>query len=479
MKILFLIHDFIIEPLGIMYLSRALKRAGHQVDIIKTDYNEYYLNALSAEGKHRKEIVQTEEDIIRLVRRHSPQIIAFSVTTGMHSYYASLSRKIKKKMEVVSVFGGPHPTFFPEFINEEGVDIICRGEGEEAFLELVENLEDNRPIGKIRNLWVKNQGTIHKNEVRPLIDNLDKIAFPDRKIAYQFETSLNNPIRNFMLSRGCPYNCPYCFNHAYFELYKGKGKRVRFRSVSNLVEEIKEVREKYPLGIVYIQDDIFILSRKIFYEFSDQYQKEINLPFHCHLRADLVDEEIVKRLRETNCLSVTLAIESGNAYLRNEILKRNMSEEQIYTAARLLRKYGIRFRIENMIGLPGGSLSTAFETLRMNIKCQPDIGWASLYQPYPRTILGIYCQEKGLYDGRLEDIRPSFFETSILKMENKKKIENLQKLFSITVEFPFLLPLVKLLIKFPPNRIFDWIYKRWKKYCYDKRLYRVRKRRQG
>lgn len=476
MKILFLIHDFIIEPLGIMYLSSALKRAGHQVDIVKTGYSEYYLNALSAEGSHRKETVQTEADIIRLVKNHSPQIIAFSVTTGMHSYYASLARKIKKRMKVISVFGGPHPTFFPEFVNEEGVDIICRGEGEEAFLELVKNLEDDRPIDKIRNLWVKEQGIIHKNEVRPLIDNLDKITFPDRKLIYQFETSLNNPIRNFMLSRGCPYECPYCFNHAYFELYKGRGKRVRFRSVSNLVEEIKEVKEKYPLGIVYIQDDIFILSKRIFNEFNDRYQREIKLPFHCHLRADLIDEEIIKRLKEANCLSVTLAVESGNSYLRNEILKRNMTAQQIYTAARLLRKYKIKFRIENMVGLPGGNLSTAIETLKMNIKCRPDIGWASLYQPYPRTALGISCQEKGLYDGRLEDIRSSFFETSILRIENKKEIENLQKLFSITVELPFLLPLVRLLIKLPPNPIFDWVYKRWKKYCYDKRLYRINKR---
>lgn len=473
MKIVFLLIDFIIEPLGVMYLSSFLKKGGHQVSIVKTVYDEYEKYALMDKRHRPREVLEYEDNVSEAIRQMRPDVVAYSVTTGMHPYYLRINRLIKEKIKVISVFGGPHPTFFPELIREEGVDAVCLGEGEEAFLEFVDRLSQGKQVRTTENFMVKEDGKIYENQLRPLIADLDSIPFPDRELIYSFDSSYKNPIKNFIIGRGCPYNCTYCFNHAYSRLYEGKGKRIRMRSAENVIKEIAGVLKSSPMKIAYFQDDIFVLSQAWLEDFLPLYKKQIGLAYHCHLRADLVNEGLLAMLKDSGCISVTLALESGNDKIRNSVLKRNMSKDQIYGACSLLHRFGIKFRTENMIGLPGEDLKSALETLRMNIRCKPDIGWASLYQPYPKTILGEKSKQDGLYDGSLAKIKPSFFEESILLFKDKKRVENLQKLFSIIVEFPFLLPLASQAIKLPPNPVFRRIYKAWKEYCYSKRLYNV------
>lgn len=447
MRILFITKDFLIEPLGIMYLSAVLKMAGHETDIIKVDV----------------------EDVEKKMRDFNPSIVAYSLCTGQHKYFRDINLQLKNKFNFVSVFGGPHPTFFNEFINEPGVDIICLGEGEEAIVELADRIQNNQEFYDVLNLWVKLQNKITKNPVRPLVD-MEELPFPDRALIAKYPKSYNHPVKNFFWSRGCPYNCPYCFNHSSKLLYQGKGAYVRFRSIDNLLTEIAEVKKDYPLEMVYLQDDIFGLKMDQLKEFCVKYKRSINLPFHCHLRANLVHEKLVSLIKEAGCFSASFAIEAGNDFLRNQVLGRNMTQNEIIRASQLMRMAGIKFRIFNMLGLPKGSLQADFETLKLNIDCKPDLGWACLYQPYPRTRLGDRCVEMGIYDGDIDEISETFFEESVLRIPDKNKISNLQKLFSLTVSFPILLPLVKLLINLPPNVIFEKIYSFWKRRL-SKRIY--------
>ncbi len=450
MRVLFITKDFIIEPLGIMYLSAALKSRGHQTDIVKADL----------------------ENVGKKVKDFSPDIIAYSVTTGEHKYFRDLNLKLKNKFNFISLFGGSHPTFFNEFINEEGIDIICLGEGEEALVDLADRLSQGRDYRNIPDLWVKNGGEIIKNPVRVLV-SINSLAFPDRELIYnRYPKSHRNPIKNFIGGRGCPYNCPYCFNHCLRKIYQGKGQYVRFRSIDNLLEEILEVKNKYPLKMLYFQDDTFGTKIEWLEEFAEKYPKLINLPFHCHGRANLVDERIVNLLKKAGCSGVTFGIETADNYLRNQVLRRNMSQEEIIQAARLIKKAGMKLRIFNMLGLPGGSLDVDLETLKLNILCKPDLGWASIYQPYPKTELGDLCIQQGIYDGDIDKISESFFEESVLTIPDKDKINNLQRLFSLAVSFPFLMPLIKTLINFPPNNLFKKAYSFWKQRL-NKKIYNI------
>ena len=113
-----------------------------------------------------------------------------------------------------------------------------------------------------------------------------------------------------------------------------------------------------------------------------------------------------------------------------------MSNKQIISSTKLLGKYGIKTMLQNILGLPFTTLKNDFETLELNLKCQPDYAWASIFQPYPKTELGERCVKQKVYTGDFSDIGDNFFDKSILNIENKNEISNLQKLFAIAVEYP-------------------------------------------
>jgi len=235
------------------------------------------------------------------------------------------------------------------------------------------------------------------------------------------------------------------------------------------------VRENYPLQFVVFVDDMFVIHRDWVAEFADKYPQAVGLPFFCNVRANLVNEELAFNLKRAGCVSVGLGVETGNDRLRNVVLKRNMSKEQIVRACLTLRQAGINVVTTNMVGLPTGTLEDDFETLRLNIESRPAFANAFIFQPYPKTELGELARREGLMEGTFDDIASSAWDTSVLKFppQEKRQIENLQKLFAVTVEWPWLLPLVRLLIRLPRNRLFWLIHKLWKGYTIKSRVHPV------
>jgi radical SAM superfamily enzyme YgiQ (UPF0313 family) len=450
MKFLFINKPFFIEPLGIMYLSSTIKKEGHETDLITSD-----------------------ENLEKKVQEYNPDFVGYSIMTGDQDFYDSINKKLKSKFDFLSIAGGPHPTFFPEALKKSSFDAICRGEGEEAIKQFLENPNSL----KIPNFWIKRNEKIIQNPIQKLTEDLDKISFPDRDLVFKYEDILEGPIKHFIASRGCPYDCTYCFNKSFSELYLGKGKRVRFRSVDNLLEEVEQVINLSPTKVTYFQDDTFILKSDWVKEFSEKYKQRINLPFHCHTRANLVTEEIVEDLSSAGCYSVHIAAESGNEEIRTNILNRRMSDEQIYSAVGLFKKQGIKTMLQNILGLPFTTLENDIETLELNIKCQPDYAWASIFQPYPKTELGERCVKENIYTGDFSDIGNNFFDQSPLNIENKNEILNLQKLFAVTVKNPQLYSsgILNKLIELPyetTKEKFTELYKDFRKQA-DRILYGV------
>lgn len=427
------------EPLGLMYLSASAKRAGHET-----------------------KLVTTSDNLETVVKEFKPQVIGYSVMTGDQDMYVSLNQRLKAAHNFLSIFGGPHPTFFPQLVEEPGVDVICKGEGEEAFAELLDKLQKGQPVTNIPNLSFNLNGTIQRNDLRPFSD-LDNLAFPDRDLITNFTGVGDGPIKHFLASRGCPFSCAYCFNEQYAELYSGKGKRVRFRDVESVVAEVVEVTGKSPTKFVYFQDDTFTLNRDWLRQFSELYSRQVNLPFHCHVRPNTIDEEKINLLKNAGCYSVHIAAETADDFLRNEVLKRRMSKEQIYAACDMLKSKGIRFMLQNIIGLPGGSIEKDISTLEMNIRCNPDYAWVSIFQPYPGTSLGEHSKQQGFYTGDFKDLAANFFDSSKLNFPEtyKNQLSNLQRLFAIFVEYPELhrLGLSQVMID-APNSVVDIAYRK-------------------
>lgn len=435
-KILFLQNSYI-DNLGVMWISSYLKSKGHKSEII---------------------VETTANKITEKVGIYQPDIVAFSCMTGTHQWALSVARFLKKQFNVITVFGGAHATFYPEIIENPEVDVACISEGEYAMLDLANAVDRGQPITNILNFWVSNSGTIVKNATRPFINNLDELPFPDRMHYERYHYYKKMKIGYFIAGRGCPYPCSFCFNH--YQMKLQKGKYVRMRSKENLIEEILEYKKTHPLDMVHFHDDTFIFNKKWLFDFLDDYKNRINIPFHCCVRADLVDEEMVRLLKDSNCNSVAFGIEHGNEMIRKTILKKNITNEQIIKAASLFRQYKIKFKTFSMVGLPGEKIEDAFETIRLNQIIKADYPWCSLFTPYPRTELGDYAIKNGFVKNNfsIDDIHPTYFEKTVINQDNIDKLVNLQKFFYISVKYPFLFKIVKKIIYVKNNSIFNYMF---------------------
>jgi radical SAM superfamily enzyme YgiQ (UPF0313 family) len=453
MKVLFLSFDYLTQALGIASLSAVLHRAGHQAEV-----------AALGDGERQD----------TLLRDFKPDLLCLSLITGQHPLFLERARRIKAAFpHLLVVAGGPHPTFYPECIDDPCLDAVCRGEGDVALVAFVDAFSRSGTMPAILdNWWIKqSDGTISRSEVSPLAADLDRLPYPDRAI-FDRAHSGAAPVTVFvMTSRGCPFDCSYCFNHAYRELYHGQGAMCRRRSVENVIAEIRELRQRYPLQIVVFQDDTFNLDRNWLREFSRRFAQEIGLAFHCHLRADLLDETTARMLREAGCLSVKLGLEAGREEVRNGILKRGMSLEQFETACSLLHKNGIRFATENILGVPGTTLADDLITYEINRRVRPQHTFASLMQVYPRTGIAEYALRSGFAMVPVTEFPATFYEDSAITISDKEQRGRLRALFALSVSLNLPGWLVKLLLALPLRKGYEYIDRLWKGYCLRFRIY--------
>ena len=414
------------------------------------------LSGILRKNGHNTRVI-IENSPRKVIKQLSPgDIAAFSVMTGMHHWALKVTSEIKEKLGVLTVWGGPHPTYFPEIINENGIDIICRGEGDYVLLDLANAIDRDENVAEIRNLWVKEDGRIRKNLLRPLVDNLDTLPFQDRNLYYASYPSLkNNPHKIFLGGRGCPYACTFCFNEQLRNMYRGLGKYVRFRSPSNIIEEIENVRQRYPLKTVFFNDDIFVLDPVWLKEFLVLYANEVSLPFYATARADTLAEDTVRLLKKAGCKCVSFAIESGNEEIRNKILGKKITNQQIIDAGRILKKYGIRFATFNMVGIPGETAQDAFKTMEINVTIGTDYPRCSFLTPYPGTRIAEYAKRMGYIESTVDSIMPfSQQKSTLLKIDSKDQVLNVHSFFQTAVLLPWLMPAIKKVVKLPPNAIF-------------------------
>jgi len=433
-KILFVL-DSVFEHQGIQALSAFMKRSGYGVEA------RIYEKGGS-------------DSIVSAIAASPPLLVGFSVTSMNYKWAVELAGEIKKVSGIPVIFGGPHPTYFPEFIETDGVDIICMGEGEETLLELARRLEAGQDITGIKNLCVKSGGRVFRNELRPLVEDLDLLPHLDREIFYKDSPMLAGlSSKRFLVGRGCPYNCTYCHNHELRAAYAGKGRFVRFRSPADIISEIKDVREKYGMKTVSFCADTFTLYPRIM-EFLELYRKEIALPFFCQGRFNELTEENVGKLAEAGCFYMALGVESGSEKLRNIVLKRNMTDERIMRGAALLRRHNIKFISYVMFGLPGETLDEAVSTVELLGRIGSDSIAPTIYQPIVKTELWDYMVEHDLFEkGRTESFSHYSYDTPV-RLSHKREIVNLHKIAFLGVKFPSLIPLIRMLIRLPHNFVF-------------------------
>ena len=459
MKVLF-INDYLPqEMLGIMWLSRAIKDAGHET----------------------KALFLPDKDWLEKIKEYDPDVVAYSATTGMHLYFCDIAKKVRSEHpRAFQIMGGAHPTYSPEILEkEETLDAICRGEAEECVPELLNKLEAGEDYYDIQNLWFRHKetGEVIVNGQSPPIKDIDALGFPDRDVIYEAGSIYRDSDRKvFVTQRGCPMNCSFCFHHALKKkVYSAtNAKYVRKRSVDHVIAEIKHCKAKYNLKFVHFLDDIFNLSGKWLDEFCEKYPKEVGLPFDCILMANMTKERHIKQLKKAGCVYARIAFEAANDYIRNAVFRKNTTLQQLEDASRWIKENGIRLGSLNMIGGPGASLEDEIDTVRLNIKCKVDHPLVSIMQPYPMFDIEDMTTEMGYAVAAYDDFPVKFNRTSSIEFENKRQLENLHKLFPMLVRFPFFMRFVKPLIKMNfLSKLYLVMYMLWSEYMVSEqaRLY--------
>ena len=435
---------------GPMWLSAVLKKAGHKCEIAGVSYNE---------------VEKTFEEF-------KPDIVAYTTFSGGQATFLDWNRRLKKKFKFFAMFGGPHPTFSPEMVEEEGVDAVCRGEGFEAMPEFISKLEKGGDITNVKNWWVKVDGKIYKNEQRPLVKDLDILPPPDRSLYNRYKDYRLARTATLMTSQGCPFNCSYCFNHQLHKM-RVKGDPIfRQRSVDHVINELKQLKRDYPkIEYLIFRDEILTINSKWIKEFSEKYPKEIGLPFYCLMRPEIIKPEVIDDLIKAGVYYIGTGVESGNDYIRNKVLNRNMSKEAILRGLKILRDKKVMFSVYNIIGAPGETLDTAMETWALSVKAKPTFCDSFILTPYPKTNIYEYSVANGFFN---PDVKypETYHEKIILNLKDRRQLENFMHLLGVAVEFPALMPLIRnVLIKLPLRFIYNRIRKFWKGYVYRYRIY--------
>ncbi|MBI4367519.1 MAG: B12-binding domain-containing radical SAM protein [Deltaproteobacteria bacterium] len=440
MRVLFIQNNGIQESIGVANLAGIIKAHGHECDLL---------------------LVSHTPDLLGAIERYDPGLIAFSALTGVHQSLIELAREIKARCRIPIIMGGPHPTYSPDVVQEPSIDIVCRGEGELAFLELVERMEAGRDITDIRNLYVKTRdGVIHKNELRPPVP-LDELPFPDRELYYKYAFLKNVPMKRFIASMGCPYPCTFCHEPVIRSMYRGKGNYVRRKSVPRTIAEIRYIRDRYLLRHVHFSDDLFFIrnSYEWLEEFAEAYAKEIGLPFCCNLRYDSINEHAATLLTKAKCFGVAVGLESGNEQLREVVIQKRVKNAHMVDGARLLRERGIKMLTTNMLGLPGETLDQAFETVELNMRLGTNYARANTFLLFPGLPMVDYARRNGFVDPNF-DIDKHVAESTEINLITPyaKEFRNLAALFWVFVKFsPRWIPFFKRIVKLPDNLLFRFI----------------------
>ena len=383
MKILFVFPNTESQPgfnYGIAHLSAVLKQAGHQVDLL------HVCEDLAP--------LPTEAEFIRGIRATAPDLIGFSVVTNQWPVAEKLAGWARKACRAPIVCGGIHAMAAPDRILKTGLfDYVIRGEAEHALLELVNTIAGDGDVGTVENLACVRDGKIVVNRLGPLPD-LQTLPPKDYSIFdFQRLVDAKNGWVGLLASRGCPFACTYCFNRQMVDHYRrdldcrfGELNYIRHHEVGDIIAEIRYLLANYRnIRMFIFDDDLFTYRLDFVKEFCRAYRQSCDVPFVVNAHVGFFDRERAMRLSEANCRIVKFGVESGSPKIREQILRRRMSNSQIETAVRTAKRCGLHASVFLMIGLPHESREDLMETVDLMATSLPGrFRWTYFY-PFPDT----------------------------------------------------------------------------------------------
>jgi anaerobic magnesium-protoporphyrin IX monomethyl ester cyclase len=369
-------HSAFAQPLGFLYMISLLRE--HFPGRFEIDLVEQALYDLSFDQMRER------------IRNFDPDIVGFSAMSMEAKEMAELAKIVKElKPSCPTILGGPHASVFYDYVlKDTNIDYVVIGEGERTFLELLPRLENDEPLDDVKGIAFKQDGDMVVTPAREFIENLDSIPLPAWDMVdfkrYGRETSMNTfchstPWAILFTTRACPFRCAYCHNIF--------GKKVRKRSVENVMEEIEILTVRYGVKELHIVDDIFNIdlprAKRICDEIVERGIK-VKLAFPNGLRGDMMDRELIKKLKAAGCYAVTYAVETASPRLQKAIRK-NLNLDKVKQTIAWTDEEGIIPQGFFMIGFPGETLKEIESTIMYAFDSKLLRPWFFTVVVYPRT----------------------------------------------------------------------------------------------
>lgn len=403
--------------LGVEYVSAALKAAGHETELLYepgADNSFYYRwEAMKPLNRHDR--------LLRRALAFRPDLIAMGAVTNIYPYACEMAARLKAALpEVPIVIGGIHATSVPEYVIENPhFDIVARGECDDAIVELADRMARGEPYWDVRNFWFKADGAVVRNELRPPIEDLDRLPYPDKDLFRK--VGAFGDMLYILGGRGCPYKCTFCESHMVEGFYHATGdKFTRRRDPVQVVEECNHWLDRFGrrFKMFYFVDGSINYDLPWFKEFLKVYRDHCRFPFLSLTYANEMDEETARLMREAGCIRTVVGMESGSERMRNDVLKKGVTNDQLRRAVRMIQGAGVDVQITAMFGLPGETPAEMFETLDMVRDLRPSLVTAYTLYPYMNTGVQRQLREEGLLDEKSVELarrgESSCFEEGIL-----------------------------------------------------------------
>ncbi len=429
-------------PIGPAYLAASAENAGHEVIVIDAEATGESFDVVE------QRICDEQPDVI-----------------GMQTFCANLERcfrtaRLAKRMnpDTVIVLGGVQVTIFPEeSLKRTEVDIVVRGEGEATFVDLLDALEKGRPLEKVKGIVWKKEGEYIYNELRPLIRDLDQLPFPALHLFPMMQYHSSSQLRgkrtlHMFTSRGCPYHCAYCSGDLIF------GSTFRYHSAERIVRDMIRLRDEYGADSLQFYDETFTVNRKRVTELCRAIiEKGIEMPWTCFTRVDIVDEELLRLMKQAGCYQIFFGVETGVPRLL-KMIRKETTLKQARNAFHLTRKIGIETVASFMLTLPTETVEETQESIRFGLELDPDYVYWLTFTPYPGTKLTEIAKQSGEIKNS-DYASYNVFNEIVYIPEGRTEEEIRRTLASAYRRFylrpGYLLRRLKSLLHLPPSKIWN------------------------
>ena len=393
-------------PLGLAYLGAVAETANHEVTVIDCQAEK-----LSYEG-FRDRVAQTAADVIGV-----------TATTLLYKSAMQLITIAKEAQpSAVTVLGGSHGTFWDEnaLLEYPSLDVVVRKEGEQTFLELLSRLQAETSLDGVLGVTFRGKDRIVRNADRPFLEDLDSLPFPAHHLLpLQALKRMGKILFPLITSRGCVYWCDFCSTVRMF------GRHYRWRSPKSVVDEMQLVHDKYGVDQVTFYDDAFTVNRERVVKICEElHVRKLDMTWDCGTRVDMLDRELLKMMHDAGCIAVWLGVESGSEAILGAMNKR-IKLDQTRLAYKIAHDVGLMTIANVVLGFPGETEETAWETINFIKKLNPDDIGFYVATPYPGTPMYDLVKQKGwlrITDFNKYDTANPTFETPWLSMDKIREI---------------------------------------------------------